>query len=99
MKTTTAILQRRNSFLPYLIFIQDILLTRTVTDANNKTVTTVSDKYGRVTNVNRPEFSTTYVYDGDGLLTNETSTNGTSAVFTYDTYDRPATARENAPDG
>ena len=39
------------------------------------------------------------MYDGDGLLTNETSTNGTSAVFTYDTYDRPATARENAPDG
>ncbi|MEA4950495.1 MAG: hypothetical protein VB068_12770, partial [Petrimonas sp.] len=26
-------------------------------------------------------------------------TNGTSAVFTYDSYDRPATARENAPDG
>ena len=26
-------------------------------------------------------------------------TNGTSAVFTYDSYDRPATAQENAPDG
>ena len=51
MKTTTAILQRRNSFLSYLIFIQNNLLTRTVTDANNKTVTTLSDKYGRVTNV------------------------------------------------
>ena len=75
------------------------VLTRTVTDANNKTVTTLSDKYGRVTNVNRPEFSTTYVYNEDGVLTNETSTNGTSALFTYDTYDRPETARENAPDG
>ena len=75
------------------------VLTRTVIDANNKTVATLFDKYGRVTNVNRPEFSTTCAYNGDGLLTNETSTNGTSAVFTYDTYDRPATARENAPDG
>ena len=96
---STAILQRRNSFLSYLIFIQNNLLTRTVTDASNKTVTTVSDKYGRVTSLSRPEFNTSYVYNSDGLLTNETSTNGTSALFTYDTYDRPETARENAPDG
>ena len=73
--------------------------TQTVKDANGKTVTTVSDKYGRVTSVTRPEFNTTYTYNVDGLLTGETSTNGTSAVFTYDGYDRPATARENAPDG
>ena len=48
---------------------------------------------------NRPEFNTTYTYNTDGLLTNETSTNGTSALFTYDSYDRPATTRETAPDG
>ena len=73
--------------------------TNTVKEANNKTVTTISDKYGRITNVNRPEFNTTYTYNTDGLLTNETSTNGTSALFTYDSYDRPATTRETAPDG
>ena len=73
--------------------------TNTVKDANNKTVTTISDKYGRITNVNRPEFNTTYTYNSDGLLVDETSTNGTSVVFTYDSYDRPATTRETAPDG
>ncbi|MDO5665847.1 MAG: RHS repeat-associated core domain-containing protein, partial [Bacteroidia bacterium] len=73
--------------------------TSTVKDANGKTVTTISDKYGRITHVNRPEFNTSYVYNTDGLLTGETSGNGTSAVFTYDTYGRPATTRENAPDG
>src|SRR5690625_204576 len=72
--------------------------TTTVKDANNKTVTTISDQYDRVTNVNRPEFNTTYAYNADGLLASETSTNGTSAVFTYDSHDRPATVRENAPD-
>src|SRR5690625_390225 len=72
--------------------------TTTVKDANNKTVTTISDQYDRVTNVNRPEFNTTYAYNADGLLASETSTNGTSALFTYDSHDRPATVRENAPD-
>ncbi|MGI6073564.1 MAG: RHS repeat-associated core domain-containing protein [Fermentimonas sp.] len=74
------------------------VLTRTTKDANGKTITSVSDKYGRVTNINRPEFNTSYTYNSDGLLTNETSTNGTSTSFTYDSFDRPATIGENAPD-
>ena len=73
--------------------------TQTVTDANSKTVTTISDKYGRVTNVNRPEFNTAYAYNADGLLTGETSTNGTSTVFTYDSFDRVATSLKRVPDG
>ncbi len=75
------------------------VLTRTVTDANNKTVTTVYDKYGRVTDITRPEFNTSYAYNTDGLLASETSTNGTSATFTYDTYDRPLMTKEIVPDG
>ena len=74
------------------------VLTRTVTDANNKTVTTVYDKYGRVTGVTRPEFNTSYAYNTDGLPASETSTNGTSATFTYDTFDRPLTTKEIVPD-
>ena len=74
------------------------VLTRKVTDANGKTVTSTYDQYGRVTNVARPEFSTTYAYNADGLLTGETSTNGTSKTFSYDTYDRPLSEKENVPD-
>ncbi|HBG42117.1 MAG TPA: endonuclease [Porphyromonadaceae bacterium] len=75
------------------------VLTRKVTDANGKTVTSTYDKYGRITDVARPEFSTTYAYNTDGLLTAETSTNGTSNTFSYDTYDRPLTERESVPEG
>ena len=75
--------------------------TRTVTDANGETVTTISDKYGRVTNVNRPEFSTSYKYkeENKALLEYELSTNGTKTDFTYDTYDRLKTVKETVPDG
>ncbi len=66
----------------------------TVTDANGKTVTTKSDKYGRVISITRPEFNTTYTYDEDGRLSKEASTNGTSVTYTYDSYDRPLTVRE-----
>lgn len=73
--------------------------TEIIVDARNNTVTTVYDNYGRIKLVTRPEFSTDYVYNSDGQLTNETSTNGTSAAFTYDTYGRVATTRENIPYG
>jgi len=73
--------------------------TQTVTDANGKTITTLYDRYGRVTDIVGPEFSTTFVYNSDGLLSGETSTNGTSTSFTYDSFDRVATSRKNVPDG
>ena len=79
-------------------YAADGTLTRKVTDANGKAVTSNYDQYGRVTNVARPEFSTTYAYTADGLLTAETSTNGTSNTFSYDTYDRPLSEKENVPD-
>ena len=66
------------------------------------TVTTNYDRYGRVTSVTRPEFSTTYVYgttlnsSSYGKLLSETSTNGTSKVFTYDYFGRTATETEYA---
>lgn len=72
----------------------------TLSETNPKgTNTSVYDKYGRITSVQRSgQFNTTYTYNADGLLTNETSTNNTSKVLTYDTYSRIATERENAPD-
>ena len=77
------------------------VLTRTVKDANNKTVTTVSDKFGRITSVGRPEFNTTYKYKDDdkALLEYELSTNGTRADYTYDSYGRLETTKETVPDG
>ncbi len=73
--------------------------TQTTTDANGQTITTISDQFGRVTHVNRPEFNTVYTYNNYNLLTNETSTNGTSTAFTYDDFDRVATVRKTVPDG
>lgn len=73
--------------------------TQTTTDANGQTSTTISDQFGRVTHVNSPEFNTVYTYNNYNLLTNETSTNGTSTAFTYDDFDRVATVRKTIPDG
>lgn len=75
-------------------------LTRTVTDANNKTVTSTYDKYGRITAVTRPEFNTAYTYNADELLISEISTNGTRIEYEeYDAYDRVKTVKETVPDG
>ena len=71
----------------------------TVTDAQGRTISTTTDKHGRVKNINRPEFNTSYVYNSDGLLITETSTNGTSTSFTYDNFDRLTTSCKNVPDG
>jgi RHS repeat-associated core domain len=45
-----------------------------------------------------PEFSTTYNYNSDGLLSNISSTNGTSSIYTYDSYGRIDTAEESSVD-
>ena len=74
-------------------------LKRMAKDANGKIVTSFYDKFGRIKNVERPEFNTEYFYNTYGLLTGETSTNGTSQAFTYDTYSRLLTAKETIPDG
>jgi len=70
--------------------------TVVVTDANGKTITTMYDVYGRVISINRPEFNTLYVYNSDGLLESETSTNETSKIFTYDDFGRITADNENA---
>lgn len=63
--------------------------TVTQTDANNKTVAIVYDKYGRPKSKVQPEFTTTYKYDPvTKQIDNETSTNGVSKVYTYDEYAR-----------
>ena len=68
----------------------------------NGTVTTNHDRFGRVTSVTRPEFSTSYTYgttlnsSSYGMLLSETSTNGTSRSFTYDGCGRTASETEYA---
>lgn len=75
------------------------VLTKTETNPKGINIS-VFDKYGRITSLQRQgEITTSYAYSTDGLLASETSTNGTSKVYTYDTYDRPLTERENVPDG
>ncbi|WP_185210780.1 FG-GAP-like repeat-containing protein [Sphingobacterium mizutaii] len=74
------------------------VLTLTKTEPNG-TNTSVFDKYGRLTSVQRQgAFTTNYAYNTDGLLASETSTNGTSKTYTYDTYHRALTITENVPD-
>jgi RHS repeat-associated protein len=72
----------------------------TLTETNPKgTNVSVFDKYGRITSLQRQgEFTTNYVYNADELLVGETSTNGTSKAFTYDTFDRIQTEKETVPD-
>lgn len=72
----------------------------TLTETNPKgTNVSVFDKYGRITSLQRQgEFTTNYVYNADELLAGETSTNGTSKAFTYDTFDRILTEKETVPD-
>ncbi|MCR5548565.1 MAG: FG-GAP-like repeat-containing protein [Bacteroidales bacterium] len=68
------------------------------------TVTTAFDRFGRVTAVSRPEFSTAYTYGttpgtgGYGELLAEASTNGTGRTFTYDSFGRVLTETEHAAD-
>ena len=66
----------------------------------NGTIITKRDKYGRVMEVDREgEYTTTYTYGADGLLLGETSTNGTSRNYTYDSFDRLLSETETVPDG
>lgn len=66
----------------------------------NGTIITRVDKFGRVTKIERPgEYTTDYVYDTNGLLLSETSSNGTSKTYEYDAYDRVSLIQENVPDG
>ena len=66
----------------------------------NGTVTTNHDRFGRVTSVTRPEFSTSYTYgtalnsSSYGKLLSETSTNGTKKEYSYDVYGRMVTCKE-----
>ena len=68
------------------------------------TVTTAFDRFGRVTAVSKPEFSTAYTYGttpgtgGYGELLAEASTNGTGRTFTYDSFGRFLTETDRAAD-
>lgn len=72
-----------------------------VTSINpNGTIITYSDKYGRTTKVERRgEYNTEYIYDAEGRLSSEVSTNGTSTSYTYDGLDRVVASTESVPDG
>jgi len=71
----------------------------TETNANNKTISYKYDAFNRLTTKIQPEFSTTYVYNSDGLLGSATSTNSTSITYQYDTYGRLYKEKEAVPDG
>lgn len=75
--------------------------TSTITHTNpNGTIITYRDRFGRTVKTERKgEYTTTYTYSHDGLLTAETSTNGTSKTYTYDTFDRLSSEKETVPDG
>ncbi|MHC1731055.1 MAG: RHS repeat-associated core domain-containing protein [Bacteroidales bacterium] len=75
------------------------LLVKTSTNANGSVITTNHDRYGRITNIIRPEFSTSYSYNSDGLMVTESSTNSTSRSYEYDAWGRTSKTRESIPDG
>ena len=62
----------------------------------NGSVTTHADRFGRTTLVERSGgHSTAYTYGSDGLLQSMISSNGADRVYTYDAYDRVATATDS----
>ncbi|MBO5419826.1 MAG: hypothetical protein J6A22_07050 [Bacteroidales bacterium] len=66
----------------------------------NGQIITFSDRFGRVTRVERPgEYNTDYTYGYGGLLTSEVSSNGTSKTYQYDNHDRLYQVLETVPDG
>lgn len=75
------------------------ILVKTTTDARGKIYTERKDRYDRVVSVTRPEFNTTYTYNSDGQLINETSTNQTSKVINYDAFGRIGIITNNMPNG
>lgn len=82
-----------------IVFNSDGSSVSTHTNPNGSIIT-YTDKFGRTTKVERPgEYTTDYVYNPDGLLTFETSSNGTSKTYTYDNLDRVLTMTETVPDG
>ena len=82
-------------------YVQNADGSSSVTETNPKgTVSTYSDKYGRLTQVVRSgQFNTVYAYGTYGQLQSERSTNGTSRTYTYDAYDRPLEVTDSIPDG
>jgi len=58
------------------------------TDANGKRITMAYDQYNRLTNRTCPEFSTTYTYNADNLLEEESSTNKAFNYYEYDSLGR-----------
>lgn len=66
----------------------------------NGTIIVRRDRFGRIVEVERQgEYTTSYNYNSDGLLTDEISTNGTSKTYIYDSFDRLETEKETVPDG
>lgn len=72
----------------------------TTTDARGKvTKTTYNEKSQLIKKEIVGELTTNYVYNTDGLLTNETNSNSTSRIYTYDNFGRKLTDKENSIDG
>ena len=68
------------------------------TDANEQQTAYSYDGYGRLTQIQRPEFTTVYTYNEYSAPLTETSTNGTSRTLSYDEYGRVRTERECVSD-
>jgi len=68
-------------------------------NTDGRTITYGYDDYNRMTRRTRPEFSTTFAYNKDGLLESKTVVNSTSTTYQYDTYGRLYKEKETVPDG
>lgn len=70
------------------------------TDARGKVTKTIyNEKSQLIKKEIVGELTTNYTYNIDGLLTNETNSNSTSKIYTYDNLGRKLTEKENSVDG
>ena len=66
---------------------------RQMTDANNRVTNCINDGFNRKRSINiNGEFSESWNYDGEGLLTSHTDRRGISSIMTYDELGRNLTA-------
>lgn len=56
------------------------------------------DRYGRITRLVHPDFTTVYTYaEDEDLLLSAVSDNGTATYYTYDAYGRVESVRKKHP--
>jgi len=66
-----------------------------VINGNNKTITSTYDQYNRLKQKVSSEFTSTYTYNSDGLLSSSSSNNGTSISFSYNSLLQLTAKTEN----